>query len=238
MKFFKADNGSVGIRAILPTVEGEQVKAAINEACNAAWRATHPERAENVGAHDDEPREQRLADALVALVTGEASGSCRSNCHPHRHETGANITRQSDGAWTVDGKRCRHGHHPNRKAQRRPPTSSKASASSISLSADPSEPASARRRAAHRSLTTNRRPRGIVPSAVTTYLRPRVCESGAALARTQKAAPAYPTATPRTSREASSGRRDAAGFVVTALVRDSCCSQGNPVRELARKWAS
>ena len=217
VKFFKADNGCVGIRAILPTVEGEQVKAAINEACDAAWRAAHPERAETLGGHnDDEPREQRLADALVALITGEASGGsgrtavivtmqaetlqaqvlgagpiptenaldligdprtdiyaaiqatdgaimkfgrsrrlaspmqklalalrdggicckpgctahwtwcdadhdppwdeggrtdinklrhlCGSNCHPHRHETGANITRQPDGTWTVDGE--------------------------------------------------------------------------------------------------------------------------------------
>ena len=74
VKFFKADNGCVGIRAILPTVEGEQVKAAINAQCDAAWRAAHPERAETVGGHNDEPREQRLADALVALVIGEASG--------------------------------------------------------------------------------------------------------------------------------------------------------------------
>jgi hypothetical protein len=71
LKFFKADNGCVGIRAILPTLEGEQVKAAINEACDAAWRAAHPERAETIGGHDDEPREQRLADALVDIITGK-----------------------------------------------------------------------------------------------------------------------------------------------------------------------
>lgn len=79
VKFFKADNGCVGMRVILPTLEGEQVKATLNEACDAAWRAAHPERAETFGAHDDEPREQRVADALVAIVTGKgAGGSART----------------------------------------------------------------------------------------------------------------------------------------------------------------
>ena len=65
-------------------------------------------------------------------------------------------------------------------------------------------------------------------SRVTTYLRPRVCESGAALARTQKAAPAYPTATPRTPREASSGRRDAVGV----------CGHSTSSRRAMRKMLS
>ena len=75
VRFFKADDGCTGIRAILPTLEGERVKAAINQACDNAWRAAHPERAEVAGAHDDEPREQRLADAFVSLVLGEPSSS-------------------------------------------------------------------------------------------------------------------------------------------------------------------
>lgn len=74
MKFFKADDGCFGMRAILPTLEGEQLKAAINTECDAAWRAAHPERAETLGGHDDEQREQRLADALVALINGTALG--------------------------------------------------------------------------------------------------------------------------------------------------------------------
>ncbi len=216
LKFFRADNGCVGMRVILPTIEGEQVKAAMHEACDAAWRAAHPERAETAGGHDDEPRECRLADALVSLVTGTATNGasrtavivtmqaetlkaqllgtgpiptedalalvddprtdiyaaiqdtdgaimkfgrsrrfasplqklalalrdggfcikpgceapwyrcdadhvkewddggltdiddlrllCGSECHKHRHETGAGITRQPDGTWTVDGE--------------------------------------------------------------------------------------------------------------------------------------
>ncbi len=74
VKFFKADNGCVGIRVILPPLDGEQVKATLNEACDAAWRAAHPERAETLGGHDDEPREQRLADAFVAVVNGTSTG--------------------------------------------------------------------------------------------------------------------------------------------------------------------
>ena len=73
LRFFKADDGCVGFRGILPTLEGERIKAAINQACDNAWRAAHPERAETSGAHNDEPRERRLADALVSLVLGEPS---------------------------------------------------------------------------------------------------------------------------------------------------------------------
>ncbi len=34
----------------------------------------HPQRAETLGGHDDEPREQRLADAFVAVMNGTATG--------------------------------------------------------------------------------------------------------------------------------------------------------------------
>jgi hypothetical protein len=74
LKFFKTDNGCIGMRVILPPLEGEQVKASINTACDAAWRAAHPDRAETVGGHDDDSREQRLADAFVAMMNGTALG--------------------------------------------------------------------------------------------------------------------------------------------------------------------
>lgn len=216
VKFFKADDGCVGMRVILPTLEGEQVKATLNDACDTAWRAAHPDRAETLGGHDDEPREQRLADALVAVINGTSTGGstrtalivtmqaetldckilgagpiptedalkvvddprteiyaaikatngaimkfgrsrrfasplqklalalrdggccvkpgcaapwqrcdadhivewddggltdienlrhlCGTDCHPHRHETGAGMTRQRNGTWTVNGE--------------------------------------------------------------------------------------------------------------------------------------
>lgn len=79
VRFFKADHGCVGMRVILPTVDGEKVRATLDQACDAAWRAAHPERSEKLGGHDDEPRECRLADALVGLVTGtSAGGSART----------------------------------------------------------------------------------------------------------------------------------------------------------------
>ena len=74
VKFFKADNGCVGMRVILPTLQGEKVKAILNDECDAAWRAAHPERAETLGGHDVEPRDQRLADALVAVIGGPSTG--------------------------------------------------------------------------------------------------------------------------------------------------------------------
>ncbi len=216
VKFFKADHGCVGMRVILPTLEGEQIKATLNEACDAAWRAAHPDRAETLHGHDDAPGEQRLADALVAVINGTSTGGtartalivtiqaetlesrilgsgsiptedaldlandprsdlyaaiqaadgaimkfgrsrrfasplqklalalrdggfcvrpgcstpwqrcdadhiiewdnggltdienlrhlCSSDCHPHRHETGTDMTRQRDGTWTVNGE--------------------------------------------------------------------------------------------------------------------------------------
>ena len=78
VRFFKADYGCVGMRVILPTLDGESVKASLNETCDAAWREAHPERAESLGGHDDEPRECRLADALVGAITGQAGGSART----------------------------------------------------------------------------------------------------------------------------------------------------------------
>jgi hypothetical protein len=74
LKFFKTEDGCVGMRVILPPLAGEQVKASINTACDAAWRAAHPERAETVGGHGDDPRDQRMADAFVAIMTGTALG--------------------------------------------------------------------------------------------------------------------------------------------------------------------
>ncbi len=74
VKFFKADDGCVGVRVVLPTLEGEQLEASLNQACDAAWRAEHPDRASTLGGHDDEPRERRLADAFLAMMNGTATG--------------------------------------------------------------------------------------------------------------------------------------------------------------------
>jgi hypothetical protein len=68
VSFFRADDGNVGMRAILTPLDGERITAAINERCDANWRAEHPDRAQVLGGHDAEPRERRLADAFVELM--------------------------------------------------------------------------------------------------------------------------------------------------------------------------
>jgi hypothetical protein len=68
--FFPAAEGCVGMRAVLPPVVGNQVRSAIERRCDQRWRAAHPERAPVAGGHGDEPRDRRLADALVEAVVG------------------------------------------------------------------------------------------------------------------------------------------------------------------------
>jgi Domain of unknown function (DUF222) len=67
--FSQAENGCLGLRAVLPPVQGAQLKAALDSYVNDHYRAQHPERANVVGGHEEEPRSRRLADALHALVT-------------------------------------------------------------------------------------------------------------------------------------------------------------------------
>lgn len=72
VSFFRADDGNIGMRAILTPLDGERIKAMINQRCDARWRAEHPERAEVLGGHESEPRERRMADAFVELMLGHA----------------------------------------------------------------------------------------------------------------------------------------------------------------------
>lgn len=76
--FGRADDGGMLIRAVLPHLDGERVKAAIEARCDQAWREAHPDRADVAGGHGDEPRHRRMADALVELVTGGATAGVRT----------------------------------------------------------------------------------------------------------------------------------------------------------------
>lgn len=67
LKFFDTEFG-VGFRGVLPAVEGGRFRALVNEICDANWRRAHPERAEALGGHHDEPRDRRMADALLQLT--------------------------------------------------------------------------------------------------------------------------------------------------------------------------
>jgi Domain of unknown function (DUF222) len=92
--FTSANDGCVGLRAVLPPVEGAQLKAALDEFADQQYRAKHPERAREAGGHNEEPRSRRLADALVELVLGlgvndsKAVDSNESPSPAHRQRNG------------------------------------------------------------------------------------------------------------------------------------------------------
>jgi hypothetical protein len=70
VKFFTKPNGCIGATIILPPVEGTEFKTIITDLCDRAWKTKHPERAEVLGGHTDEPYERRLADAVVEFMHG------------------------------------------------------------------------------------------------------------------------------------------------------------------------
>ncbi len=60
---------------MLPPTEGHEFRNTLNELCDQAWRTAHPDRAETLGAHEDEPRNRRLADAFVDWMRGKTTAS-------------------------------------------------------------------------------------------------------------------------------------------------------------------
>jgi hypothetical protein len=71
VKFFTTDEGSVGMRAVLPATAGKVLKANLRAIMNAQYLAAYPNRAEIAGGHDIDSYEQRLADALIEAVNGD-----------------------------------------------------------------------------------------------------------------------------------------------------------------------
>jgi hypothetical protein len=71
VKFFTKPNGCIGTTIVLPPVEGTEFRTVIRDLCDRNWKQLHPERANTVGGHDDEPYERRLADAVVQFMHGE-----------------------------------------------------------------------------------------------------------------------------------------------------------------------
>jgi hypothetical protein len=82
VKFFTKPNGCVGATIVLPPIEGTEFKTVIEDLCDQAWRTKHPERAATLGAHDDEPRERRLADAFIEFMKGDGTNSWRGGGKP------------------------------------------------------------------------------------------------------------------------------------------------------------
>jgi hypothetical protein len=66
--FFQKPNGCIGATIVLPPTEGLEFRNTLNDLCDQAWRAAHPDRAETLGGHEAEPRNRRLADAFVAWM--------------------------------------------------------------------------------------------------------------------------------------------------------------------------
>ena len=66
--FSEKPNGCIAATIVLPPLAGQEFRNTLNDLCDQAWRAEHPERAEALGGHEDEPRDRRLADAFVAWM--------------------------------------------------------------------------------------------------------------------------------------------------------------------------
>ena len=77
VRFFAAEHGCVGVRAVLTRVEGAELRNRLTQVCDEAWRAVHRERAEVLGGHNAAPFEQRLVDALMVLTRGEGAASAK-----------------------------------------------------------------------------------------------------------------------------------------------------------------
>jgi hypothetical protein len=72
VKYFDAENGCFGIRGVFTPLEGAEIRGRLEQIADAAWRAAYPERAEKLGGHDAPPKHQRMADAFMLLVRGDA----------------------------------------------------------------------------------------------------------------------------------------------------------------------
>jgi hypothetical protein len=68
--FGAGPEGTVRINMVLPGLEGEQAKVAIDAMVNRMYRAAHPERAESVSDNPIEPIHHRRADAAIEMLTG------------------------------------------------------------------------------------------------------------------------------------------------------------------------
>jgi hypothetical protein len=75
--FFETKNGCVGARIVLPIADGTEFRETLNQLCDSQYRKDHPERAEQLGGHDVEPRERRLADAFRSWMRDRNVGAGR-----------------------------------------------------------------------------------------------------------------------------------------------------------------
>ena len=106
LKFFDTEFG-VGFRGVLPAIPGGRFRTLVNQICDAHWRKAHPERAETLGGHNDEPRDRRMADALVqitgcGIVNPAASAAAAESTHQSESESAAGESQShSPSEWAA-----------------------------------------------------------------------------------------------------------------------------------------
>jgi Domain of unknown function (DUF222) len=71
LSFFDGERGCVGVRGLLPPVDGEELKNVLTAIADAQWKKEHPDRAPVWGGHGGDSWNARMADALMALVRGQ-----------------------------------------------------------------------------------------------------------------------------------------------------------------------
>lgn len=78
--FFAGNDGCIGMRAVLPTLEGEELRGRLRALCDAQWTADHPVRSKQAGTGSTDTQAQRMADALMLLARGLVADTL--NRHP------------------------------------------------------------------------------------------------------------------------------------------------------------
>ena len=68
LTFFRGDHGCLGVRAMFPPVEGEELRNTLTAIADAQWRIDHPDRAPIRGGHGGDSWPARMADALIELI--------------------------------------------------------------------------------------------------------------------------------------------------------------------------
>jgi hypothetical protein len=68
LRFFDGPDGMIGLKGLLPPIEGMDLKTRLAALIDAKYRKDHPERAKTLGGHNVDPLEQRMLDALLELT--------------------------------------------------------------------------------------------------------------------------------------------------------------------------
>ena len=107
LRFFEAELGMLGMTGLLPPVEGARLRAELEAIAGRAYRAAHPERAEQRGGHDEEPLAARLADALVSLVNADGDGDGDSDRDSEGNDNGDGDDSERNLVRSAGSSACR-----------------------------------------------------------------------------------------------------------------------------------